>query len=175
MGVKFFTSSSLCACAESCGGRAEGECSRAGATAWFTACLRRKDPGAVRCSAPTASVFLSLPSAQLQHTLTGKYVRVNSTLTSRTENTSLRVELSGENSNSCVFKILPRYKVRSVGDVVSPAVGCAYHELCKTLKTGFQVRYQDQIKFESVMIEGQYLHCSMRPYGSVGFYVFEHW
>jgi hypothetical protein len=56
---------------------------------------------------------------QLQHTLTGKYVRVNSTLTSRTENTSLRVELSGENSNSCVFKILPRYKVRSVGDVVS--------------------------------------------------------
>ena len=59
------------------------------------------------------------PFTQLQHTLTGKYVRVNSTLTSRTENTSLRVELSGENSNSCVFKILPRYKVRSVGDVVS--------------------------------------------------------
>jgi inositol 1,4,5-triphosphate receptor type 1 len=57
-------------------------------------------------------------SIQLLHTLTGKYVRVNSTLTSRTENTSLRVELSAENSNSCIFKILPRYKVRSVGDVV---------------------------------------------------------
>ena len=59
------------------------------------------------------------PSPQLRHILTGKYVRVNSTLTSRTENTSLRVELCGENRSSCIFKILPRYKVRSVGDVVS--------------------------------------------------------
>ena len=63
-----------------------------------------------------------LSRPQLCHTLTGKYVRVNSTLTSRTENTSLRVELTGENSNSCIFKILPRYKVRSVGDVVSAGV-----------------------------------------------------
>ena len=55
---------------------------------------------------------------QLCHSLINKYVRVNSTLTSRTENTSLFVELSSENSSSCVFKILPRYKVRSVGDVV---------------------------------------------------------
>ena len=56
---------------------------------------------------------------QLRHTLTGKYVTVNTTLTSRTENTSLRVELCEENSSGCIFKILPRYKVRSVGDVVS--------------------------------------------------------
>ena len=56
---------------------------------------------------------------QLRHTLTGKYVTVNATLTSRTENTSLRVELCEENSSGCIFKILPHYKVRSVGDVVS--------------------------------------------------------
>ena len=68
---------------------------------------------------PLLQFLFPFPLTQLHHTLTGKYVRVNSTLTSRTENTSLRVELSGENSNSCVFKILPRYKVRSVGDVVS--------------------------------------------------------
>lgn len=44
---------------------------------------------------------------------------VNTTLTSRTENTCLRVELRADNTSGCVFKILPRYKVRSVGDVVS--------------------------------------------------------
>lgn len=75
--------------------------------------------------------FLSLHSLtfklppQLLHTLTKKYVRVNTTLTSRTENTSLRVELCTENSSGCIFKILPRYKVRSVGDVVSPFIGCS--------------------------------------------------
>ena len=29
------------------------------------------------------------------------------------------MELSPENSENCIFKLLPRYKVRSVGDEVS--------------------------------------------------------
>ena len=55
---------------------------------------------------------------QLQHTLTKKFVAVNTTVTSRTENTSLRVELSAVNTSGCIFKILPIYKVHSVGDEV---------------------------------------------------------
>ena len=60
------------------------------------------------------------PFLQLQHILTKKYVTVNETLTSRTENTSLRVELcdSRNRSSDSIFKILPRYKVCSVGDKV---------------------------------------------------------
>lgn len=65
---------------------------------------------------PSHPLTPTLP--QLQHSLTKKYMRVNTTLTSRTENTSLRVELCAENRSGCIFKILPRYKVRSVGDVV---------------------------------------------------------
>ena len=65
-----------------------------------------------------APYCISPPPPQLQHTLTKKYLVVNTTLTSRVENTSLRVELRSENTQGCIFKILPRYKVRSVGDVV---------------------------------------------------------
>lgn len=112
---------------------------------------------------------------QLQHSLTKKYVRVNTTLTSRTENTSLRVELCVENSNGCIFKILPRYKVRSVGDVVSSFIGCSNpkHYLNSTC-VFLQVRYNDQVKFESVKTEGQFLHCSVRLCGAVGFHVLEY-
>lgn len=53
------------------------------------------------------------------------------------------MELTSSNSESCIFKILPRYKVRSVGD---------------------DVRFNDQVKFESVKTEGQFLHCSAQPY-----------
>ena len=58
------------------------------------------------------------PFLQLQHILTKKYVTVNETLTSRTENTSLRVELCDSSTSDSIFKILPRYKVCSVGDKV---------------------------------------------------------
>lgn len=54
-------------------------------------------------------------------------------------NTYTQIELSEENAQGCIFKILPRYKVRSVGD---------------------EVRYNDQVKFESVKTAGQFLHCS---------------
>jgi hypothetical protein len=65
----------------------------------------------------------------------------------------MQVELSSTNSEGCIFKILPRYKVRSVGD---------------------EVRYNDQAKFESVRTEGQFLHCSSRYYMSE-LPVLEHW
>ena len=55
------------------------------------------------------------------------------------------MELTDENNEGCIFKILPRYKVRSVGD---------------------EVRYNDQVKFESVKTEGQFLHCSTKTFGS---------
>ena len=57
--------------------------------------------------------------------------------------THTQVELTSHNALGCIFKILPRYKVRSVGD---------------------EVRYNDQIKFESVKTEGQFLHCSASEY-----------
>ena len=37
-----------------------------------------------------------------------------------------------------------------------------------------QVRYNDQVKFESIVTEGQFLHCSLTPCGDVGFHVLEH-
>ena len=37
-----------------------------------------------------------------------------------------------------------------------------------------QVRYNDQIKFESVKAEGQFLHCSARTFGAVNFHVLEY-
>lgn len=63
------------------------------------------------------------------------------------------MELTAKNSESCIFKILPRYKVRSVGD---------------------EVRFSDQVKFESLKTTGQFLHCSSRPYRGV-FPVLEEW
>ena len=55
------------------------------------------------------------------------------------------MELTEDNAHGCIFKILPRYKVRSVGD---------------------EVRYNDQVKLESVKTEGQFLHCSAREYSN---------
>ena len=66
---------------------------------------------------------------------------------------NLQVELAATNSEGCIFKILPRYKVRSVGD---------------------KVCYNDQAKFESIRTEGQFLHCSSRRYGNK-FPVLEQW
>lgn len=54
------------------------------------------------------------------------------------------MELTDENAEGCIFKILPRYKVRSVGD---------------------DVLFNDQVKFESVKTIGQFLHCSLKKYG----------
>ena len=34
-----------------------------------------------------------------------------------------------------------------------------------------QVHYNDQVKFESIKTEGQFLHCSSKMFGDVGFHV----
>jgi inositol 1,4,5-triphosphate receptor type 1 len=86
-------------------------------------------------------------SVQLQHVYTGKYVSVNPTSTSSLESTNLRMELRAENSQNCILRILPRYKVRSVGD---------------------EVLINDQVIFESLETKGQYLHCSRRTLGTTG-------
>ncbi len=49
------------------------------------------------------------------------------------------VELKGGNAKKAWFRILPRYKVKSEGDMVEP---------------------KDQFVLESVKNPGQYLHCS---------------
>ncbi|XP_019849953.1 PREDICTED: uncharacterized protein LOC109580835 [Amphimedon queenslandica] len=77
-------------------------------------------------------------SIQLQHVASKKFVKVCSEA-SKTESNNLLVSLSEENFEECIFKILPRYKVRSEGD---------------------EVRYNDQLKIENIKNQGQYLHCS---------------
>ena len=57
-----------------------------------------------------------------------------------------QVYLEKKDGCGCIFKILPRYKVQSVGE---------------------EVHYSDQVKFESVATEGQYLHCSCKTFGQV--------
>ena len=64
-----------------------------------------------------------------------------------------QIELSSKNSECCIFKIFPRYKVRSVGD---------------------KVCYNDQVKFESLKTKGQFLHCSNHRYRD-NFYVLKQW
>ena len=68
-----------------------------------------------------------LSSFQLQHTLSKKRLMVNTTKTSRIEATNLQVELSEEVTEGCIFTVLPRYKVRSVGDEVSHKPCVVYH------------------------------------------------
>ena len=58
----------------------------------------------------------------------------------------MQANLQEEEGRCCIFKILPRYKIHSVG-----------HE----------VHYSDQVKFESVATEGQFLHCSKKTFGDV--------
>ena len=57
-----------------------------------------------------------------------------------------KVYLQRKDSVGCIFRLHPRIKVQSVGE---------------------EVNYDDQIKFESVATEGQYLHCSKRTFGDI--------
>ena len=59
-----------------------------------------------------------------------------------------------EDGRGCIFKILPRYKVQSVGE---------------------EVHYNDQVKLESVAMEGQFLHCSRRTFGEVEININKDW
>ncbi|ESO83880.1 hypothetical protein LOTGIDRAFT_236387 [Lottia gigantea] len=79
---------------------------------------------------------------QLRHLFTGKYIHVSTTKTSITESNNMAVELRSDNAKHCQFRIMPRYKVKSEGDVV---------------------QVDDQIVLESFKSAGQFLHVSRAP------------
>jgi len=66
-----------------------------------------------------------------------RFLRVSPTNNSRMEPANMRVELHDVPSGECLFRIMPRYKVRSVGD---------------------KINQKDEIVLESVSSRGQYLN-----------------
>lgn len=76
---------------------------------------------------------------QLYHAHTQKYIRVGGIATSMIEPSNMRVDLHTDNSKEVWFRIMPRFKIRSLGD---------------------PVRANDHVVFESIKIEGQFLHTS---------------
>ncbi|KAL4234550.1 hypothetical protein ACF0H5_006191 [Mactra antiquata] len=76
---------------------------------------------------------------QLKHILTGKFVHMSTTQTSQIDKNYMKVSLHDFNAKNAQFRILPRYKVKSEGEVV---------------------QLYDQIVFESVKSPGHYFHAS---------------
>ncbi|KAK7114914.1 hypothetical protein V1264_000891 [Littorina saxatilis] len=79
---------------------------------------------------------------QLKHLFSHKYVHMNTTHTSKKDKNNMKVSLVEFNAKNAQFRILPRYKVKSEGEVV---------------------QLYDQIVFESVKSPGHYFHAS-EPY-----------
>ena len=65
-----------------------------------------------------------------------------------------QVFLQSEDSIGCIFHLHPHIKVQTVGE---------------------EVNYDDQIKFESLATEGQYLHCSKKTFGDANINAFSDW
>ncbi|CAD5116200.1 DgyrCDS5116 [Dimorphilus gyrociliatus] len=76
---------------------------------------------------------------QLKHTFTEKFVHASTTETSKRDKNNMRVSIEGYSAHQAHFRLLPRYKVKSEGEIVQ--IG-------------------DQIVLESVKCNGQYLHSS---------------
>ncbi|XP_053402419.1 inositol 1,4,5-trisphosphate receptor type 1-like isoform X7 [Mercenaria mercenaria] len=76
---------------------------------------------------------------QLKHILTSKFVHMSTTQTSQIDKNYMKVSLHDFNAKNAQFRILPRYKVKSEGEVV---------------------QLYDQIVFESVKSPGHYFHAS---------------
>ncbi|XP_059139568.1 inositol 1,4,5-trisphosphate receptor type 1-like isoform X3 [Physella acuta] len=76
---------------------------------------------------------------QLKHIFTGKFVHMSTTHTSKKDKNNMKVSLIEFNAKNAQFRILPRYKVKSEGEVV---------------------QLYDQIVFESVKSPGHYFHAS---------------
>ena len=49
------------------------------------------------------------------------------------------------------------------------------HPHVKVQTVGEEVDYDDQVKFESLATEGQYLHCSERTFGEVNINALREW
>ncbi|XP_055890997.1 inositol 1,4,5-trisphosphate receptor-like isoform X3 [Biomphalaria glabrata] len=76
---------------------------------------------------------------QLKHVFTGKFVHMSTTHTSKNDKNNMKISLIEFNAKNAQFRILPRYKVKSEGEVV---------------------QLYDQIVFESVKSPGHYFHAS---------------
>ena len=66
----------------------------------------------------------------------------------------LQVSLQLKDSIGCIFRLHPHIKVQTVGE---------------------EVNFADQIKFESVASECQYLHCSAKTFGDMNINVYSEW
>jgi hypothetical protein len=66
----------------------------------------------------------------------------------------MQVYLEQEDGRGCIFKILPCYKIQSIGE---------------------EIRFSDQVKLESVTTEGQFLHCSGKTFGEVHININKDW
>ncbi|XP_065894275.1 inositol 1,4,5-trisphosphate-gated calcium channel ITPR1-like isoform X2 [Dysidea avara] len=90
---------------------------------------------------------------QLLHLFSGKYVAAKPVETSKTESTSVKVELSTESTEQTFLKILSPCKVKSIG---------------------YEVNLHDQVSFQFIKAEGQYLKTSKITYGHVGISLYGH-
>ena len=79
---------------------------------------------------------------QLWHPHSRRFLQVSPANNSLMEPSNMKVELSATPSRECYFRIMPRYKVRSVGDLI-----CV----------------DDEIVLESEKSRGQFIHCSNDP------------
>ncbi|XP_074663089.1 inositol 1,4,5-trisphosphate-gated calcium channel ITPR3-like [Tubulanus polymorphus] len=76
---------------------------------------------------------------QLKHFFTRKYLHVNTTQTSKRDKNNMLVSLHEYNAKNAQYRILPRYKVKSEGEVI---------------------QIFDQVVLESIKSPGHYLHAS---------------
>ncbi|XP_064627454.1 inositol 1,4,5-trisphosphate receptor type 1-like isoform X9 [Lineus longissimus] len=79
---------------------------------------------------------------QLKHLFTGKFIHVNTTQTSKRDKNNMLVSLQDYNAKHGQFRILPRYKVKSEGEVI---------------------QIFDQVVLESIKSPGHFMHASA-PY-----------
>lgn len=91
---------------------------------------------------------------QLRHLFTNKYIHMSTKNTSITEPSSMSISLVSHVAKQSHFRILPKYKIKSEGDIV---------------------QVNDQVVFESIKTAGQYLHYGKQfftnpsPYRSVAY------
>ncbi|ELU07682.1 hypothetical protein CAPTEDRAFT_189051 [Capitella teleta] len=90
---------------------------------------------------------------QLRHQFTGKYIHFSKKEMAELATKTMRVELQAYNAKQAQFRIMPRYKVRSEGDVV--CIG-------------------DQVVLESFKSHGQYISVSEDVFPEDSVYAFRH-
>lgn len=86
---------------------------------------------------PSPFLSASNPKVMLRHMHLESYVKMSTTATSRTEPSSMKMDLWKNPDKHSWFKMMPRYKVRAEGE---------------------PIRVLDQVIFESVKTLGQYIH-----------------